>query len=187
MSLALYFPCLLGMQCDGFTIIAADQTNLQSIVLMKNGDDNRFTSCNKKLKKITLQFTALICFRYNLNTVSTVHFARNSLAEILRSNTPSLISMLIGGYDTESGAELYTMDFLGSSVKVPFGSFGFGGIFSLGIMDECYRPSLTVFEAYEVLKLCVKEIQTRLFVNLPSFQVKVVSKEGIQALPIITH
>lgn len=40
-------------------------------------------------------------------------------------------------------------------------------------------------EAYELLKLCIREIQKRLLLNLPSFKVKMVSKHGVTTLPNI--
>jgi 20S proteasome subunit beta 4 len=52
-------------------------------------------------------------------------------------------------------------------------------------MDRYYRPDLTEQEAYEILKKCVAEIQKRLIINLPNFQVKVLDKDGIHALDVI--
>lgn len=40
-------------------------------------------------------------------------------------------------------------------------------------------------EAYEILKLCVKEVHRRLFVSLPNFQVTIVNRDGIKVLPVI--
>ena len=48
-----------------------------------------------------------------------------------------------------------------------------------------YFPDATEEEAYEILKMCVKEVHRRLFVSLPNFQVSVVNREGIKVLPVI--
>lgn len=45
----------------------------------------------------------------------------------------------MGGYDKENGPELYFMDYLASSVKVPFACHGYGGYLSLSIMDRYYK------------------------------------------------
>lgn len=45
---------------------------------------------------------------------------------------------------------------------------------------------LTVDEAYDILKKCIKEIQKRLIVNLANFKVKVVDKDGVRILDDIT-
>ena len=41
-------------------------------------------------------------------------------------------------------------------------------------------------EAVDLLKLCVKEISTRFFINLPRFKVKCITKDGIKVLPDVT-
>lgn len=45
---------------------------------------------------------------------------------------------------------------------------------------------MTETEAYELMKSCVREIQKRLIINLPNFQIKRVDKDGIHKLPDIT-
>ena len=41
-------------------------------------------------------------------------------------------------------------------------------------------------EAYDLMRSCVKEVHKRLIINLPNFQVQVISKEGIKNLEDIT-
>lgn len=53
--------------------------------------------------------------------------------------TPYFVNVLMGGYDKENGPELYFMDYLASSVKVPFACHGYGGYLSLSIMDRYYK------------------------------------------------
>lgn len=45
---------------------------------------------------------------------------------------------------------------------------------------------ITQDEAYEVLRKCAKEIQTRLIINQPKFHVMVVDKNGVRKLEDIT-
>ncbi len=45
---------------------------------------------------------------------------------------------------------------------------------------------MTQDEAYGLMKDCVREIQKRLIINLPSFQVQVVDKNGIKKLDPIS-
>lgn len=49
-----------------------------------------------------------------------------------------------------------------------------------------YFVELTVDEAYDILKKCVKEIQKRLIINLANFKVKIVDKNGVRSLNDIT-
>lgn len=49
-----------------------------------------------------------------------------------------------------------------------------------------YITDSTEEEAYVIMKKCVREIHKRLIVNLPSFKIQKVSKEGIKDLDPIT-
>ena len=47
-------------------------------------------------------------------------------------------------------------------------------------------PDMTRDEAYSLMQDCVKEIQKRLIINLPSFQVQLIDKDGIKKMDNIT-
>ncbi|KAG8236853.1 hypothetical protein J437_LFUL017218 [Ladona fulva] len=100
--------------------------------------------------------------------------------------TPYLVNLMLAGYDDESGAELYYIDHLASLVKVPFAADGYGGYFTLSIMDRYHRKDMKPEEGYELMKKCVREIHKRLIVNLPNFKVQMVDKNGIKDLPVIS-
>ncbi|XP_059058419.1 proteasome subunit beta type-2-like [Achroia grisella] len=201
MANSILLQCLLGMQCQDFAIIAADQINTQSIIVMKDDEDKLLQISDKLVMGVNgdtadmAQFTQFIAKNiqlyemrngYQLDTAAVVHFTRKNLAEAMKGGNPYMVNSLMAGYDEKVGSQLYTMDFIASCVKVPFAAHGFGGILAMGILDRYYKLHLTEAEAYEILKMCVHEIQSRLFINLPKFQVKVVSKKGISTLPAIT-
>jgi 20S proteasome subunit beta 4 len=123
---------------------------------------------------------------YELSPHAAANFTRKNLADFLRSRTPYAVNMLLAGHDDTDGASLYFMDYLASLNKVPYGAHGYGALFSLSIMDRLYRRDLSQDEAVEILKKCLAEVQKRFLINLPAFQVKVVDKDGIHELPIIT-
>jgi 20S proteasome subunit beta 4 len=95
------------------------------------------------------------------------------------------VNLLLGGFSERTGPELYWMDHLASMVKVPFATHGYGGLFSMGVLDRYYRKDLTREEAYDVMKKCVAEVQKRLIINLPNFQVKILDKDGIHSMDVI--
>jgi len=51
------------------------------------------------------------------------------------------VNLLIGGYDDEEKGSLYYMDYLASSVKVPFAVHGYGAMILLGLLDRYHRQS----------------------------------------------
>ena len=51
--------------------------------------------------------------------------------------------MLVGGYDpVDKKAELFYMDHLAASIPVNYYAFGYGGWFTLSVMDRHYRPGM---------------------------------------------
>ncbi|CAH2102992.1 unnamed protein product [Euphydryas editha] len=154
-----------------------------SLVIGVNGDIADTTQFTQYVEK-NLQLY-LMKNKYKLETPAVVHFTRKSIADALRDGNPRIMNMLIAGYDDDHGSQLYTMDFLASCVKVPYAAHGLGGLLSISILDYYYKPTLSEVQAYEVIKLCVREIQKRLFITLPNFLVKSVSKNGVKLLPVI--
>lgn len=53
---------------------------------------------------------------------------------------PYFVNLLMGGYNpATSKTELHYMDYLAASVPVSYYAFGYGGMFTLSIMDQEYR------------------------------------------------
>ena len=126
--------CLIGMQFDDFVMVAADQTNARSIMVMKQ-DQDKFCQLSDRLVMAvsgesgdTTQFAEYIAKNiqlykmrnsYELSPSAAANFTRRNLADYLRSRTPYQVNLLIAGYDTETGKpELYFMDYLASMIKV---------------------------------------------------------------------
>jgi len=194
--------CLIGLQCNDFVLVAADQTSAQSIMVLKS-DTKKYLKLSDRLIMAvsgesgdTTQFAEYVekniqLYKmrngYELSPSAAANFTRRNLADYLRSRTPYQVNLLIAGYDTATNKpELYFMDYLASMIKPPFAAHGYGGFFTTSIMDRCYRPDLTKDEAYNLLTECVKEIQKRLIVNLPNFSVTMIDKDGVTDLKPIT-
>merc|ERR1712173_21810 len=136
------------------------------------------------------QFIAKNCRLYkmqnghDLSPHAAANFTRRNLADYLRSRTPFQVDLLIAGYNKE-GCELYALDYLASMVKVPYAVHGYGGFFASALLDRHYRKNMKTEDAYELLKDCVREIQKRVIINMPSFDVTLVDANGIKKLDTI--
>ncbi|XP_057658391.1 proteasome subunit beta type-2-like [Diorhabda carinulata] len=194
--------CLLGIKFDDFVLIAADMTAAQSIIVMKTDENKLHELSNKLVMAVsgepgdTTQFAEYIAKNiqlykmrntYELSPKEAATFTRRNLADALRSRTPYHVNVLLAGYDEEDGPQLYYMDYLASMACVDYAAHGYGGFFSLSIMDRHYLRSLSKEQGYELLKKCVKEVHERLIINLPNFKVQCIDKNGIQDLPDITR
>ncbi|XP_034951354.1 proteasome subunit beta type-2-like [Chelonus insularis] len=193
--------CLIGIQFNDFVLVAADMTTAQSIMVMKT-DEHKIHKISDKLVMAvsgeqgdSIQFSEYISKNiqlykmrngYELSPKAAAIFTRRKLADYLRSRTPYFVNILMAGYDLETGPELYFIDYLASYVKAPYACHGYGGFFSLSILDRYYKPSMTEDEAYSLMKKCVTEVHKRLIVNLPNFKVQKVTKDGVVDLPPIT-
>jgi len=118
-----------------------------------------------------------------MSTQAAATFTRNQLAEALRKN-PYQVNLLIGGYDEKCGPSLYYMDYLASMHTVKFGAHGYAAAFTLSIMDRYYKKDMTLEEGKDLLRKCIKEVQTRFLINLPKFNVKMANKDGVSEISL---
>ncbi|KAK3606164.1 hypothetical protein CHS0354_010798 [Potamilus streckersoni] len=192
--------CLIGLQGKDFVMVASDTTSARSIVSMKQDYDKMFKLSNNLLMLVTgeagdtVQFAEFIAknvqlykmrYGYDLSPHAAANFTRKNLADYLRSSTPYAVNLLIAGYDKTEGPALYYMDYLASLNKVPFAAHGYGSFFTLSIMDRHYTENITREEAAELLKKCINEIKKRFIVNMPTFKVRIVDKDGTHDQPDI--
>jgi 20S proteasome subunit beta 4 len=119
-----------------------------------------------------------------LETKSAASYIRSTLATALRKN-PYQVNLLLGGVEKETGeASLYFIDYLSSMQKVNFGAHGYGGYFSLSIMDKYYHDNLTLEEGKDIMRKCIAEVQKRLLLNSPAFIYKVITKNGVEVIEL---
>lgn len=192
--------CLIGIQGKDFVLVAADTVSCRSIVSMKQDYDKMHKMSDKLLMLVsgeagdTVQFAEYISKNiqlykmrngYELSPHAAANFTRKNLADYLRSQTPYFVNLLLAGYDKDEGPSLYFMDYLASVNKVPFGAHGYGSFFTVSILDKHYREDITVEQAVALMSKCVNEIKQRFIVNMPTFKVRVIDKDGIRDLPDI--
>ncbi|KAL8584579.1 hypothetical protein ACOMHN_002309 [Nucella lapillus] len=188
--------CLIGIQGKDFVILAADTVSARSIVKMKNDQDKMFPLSHQLLMAVvgepgdTVQFSEYIAKNvqlykmrngYELSPKAAANFTRRNVADALRSQRPKFVNILMAGIDN-SGPSLFFLDYLGALIEVPFAVHGYGGMFTLSIMDRHYKKDMTKDEAVALLQQCVTEIQKRFLVDTPQFKLRMVSKAGVEDL-----
>merc|ERR1712100_560667 len=113
-----------------------------------------------------------------MTTKAAANFTRNELASALRSG-PYQADLLVAGCDA-SGPALYFIDYLASMQKCNKAAHGYGAYFALGIMDRSFKADLTLDEAKEIIRKCIKEMEVLFVMHMGKFIVKVVDKNGIR-------
>ncbi|XP_060948662.1 proteasome subunit beta type-2 [Limanda limanda] len=192
---------LLGITGPDFVLVASDNVAASSIIKMKHDQDKMFKLSEKILLLCvgeagdTVQFAEYIQKNvqlykmrngYELSPSAAANFTRKNLADYLRSRTPYHVNLLLAGYDDTDGPGLFYMDYLSALAKAPFAAHGYGAFLTLSILDRHYRPDLTREEAMDLLKMCVQELNKRFVLNLPSFTVRLIDKDGIHDLEKLT-
>ena len=100
---------------------------------------------------------------------------------LFRSRPFVIVQMLIGGVDS-SGAELYSLDWLGTVTKEKFTATGSGSPYAISLLESEYREDVTPDEA---LKLAVRAIKAATLRDPGSGEgvdLALVSKEGVRII-----
>jgi len=183
---------VFGLVGDGFALVVADTSAVNSILVHKTDEDKVMLLDSHKLLGASgeagdrVQFTEYIQknvhlyqFRNGipLTTDATANFTRGELATALRKS-PYSVNLLLAGYDKGIGPSLYYIDYLATLHKVEKGAFGYGSFFSLSTMDQHYHSGMSLEAAVTLVDQCIKEIRSRLVIAPPNFIIKIVDKDG---------
>ena len=144
-----------------------------------------------ELRPSTLPWTIadapLVLLRHHveLRPRAAAAWIRNELANSLRTRNAYQVNLLLGGFDMPSSSPaLYWVDYLGTSIEVPFAAHGYGAHFTLSTMDRFHRPDMSVQEGIELLKMCIGELKKRFIVDLGTFKVRLVDRDGIKEITL---
>lgn len=116
----------------------------------------------------------------SLDTHAIGNFTRSELATALRRG-PFLTNMVIAGFDSDTNEPcVYWLDYLAMLHKVNAAGHGYGSMFIKSILDNNWHENMQEDEALQLVRTCIREIQTR-FVAAPScYVVKVVDANGVR-------
>lgn len=121
----------------------------------------------------------------DLRPKAAASWIRSQLAESIRSRHPYQVNLLLGGYDDPtSEPALYWIDYLGTLVQVPFAAHGYASYLTLSTMDRYHRPDMSLEEGLHLLKQCINEIRTRFVIDVGSFSVRIITREGVREVAI---
>ncbi|KAF2072392.1 hypothetical protein CYY_006310 [Polysphondylium violaceum] len=118
---------------------------------------------------------------YSLSTPACANFVRSELAASIRSN-PYQVNLILAGFDNDTGASLFFLDYLGSLQKLDFACHGYASYFLLGLLDRHHKTTLSAAEGVDLMRKCVEELQTRFLVN-GKYVLKHISKDGVMVIP----
>lgn len=190
---------LIGFVGDGYSMLVADTQASRSIVQFKDDEDKILALDSHKLVATAgpagdrAHFTEFIQRNvafyelrnsHKLSTHATVSYMRGQLAQALRSRGAYQVNMLVAGYDEGKGPSVYFMDHLAAMIKVEKSAHGYGSYFILSTLDRNWKPNMSVEEGLDLVRLCVKELETRFFLNTGGWKVKIADKDGTREIEL---
>lgn len=190
----------MGIRVQGATLIATSKAATRGISILKDTDDKTRVLNPHNLVAYTgesgdtVQFAEYVQANIQLYTMrenhelspqATASFVRNQLATSIRSRKPYQVNVLIGGYDTKTGAaSLNWIDYLGTQVELPYAAHGYAAFYCMSLFDRHYRADMSVEDGLELMRRGLKELETRMPVDFKGVYVKVVDKDGIRPVDI---
>ncbi|MFX1453203.1 MAG: proteasome subunit beta [Promethearchaeota archaeon] len=125
--------------------------------------------------------TALSSLRkLETNKVMMVKSIVQLAAAILFQNRmfPYITMLVCGGWDKE-GPHLYSLDPFGSILEEKtFTATGSGSIVGIGVLENRYKPNMTIEEGIELVKAAITAARKRDIASGGDFQIAKITKEG---------
>jgi len=98
-----------------------------------------------------------------LSPNAVANFVRGELARSLRSRSPYMVNLLLGGMDPISQEpSLYWVDYLASLAPVPYAAHGYAQFYCLSILDKHHHPDINLEQGLKILEMCTDELKRRL-------------------------
>lgn len=193
----------MGLKIKGGVLVATSKAATRGISVIKVGDDKtRELNTNTLMAYTgeagdTVQFaeyimanTRLYGIRHDveLSPSAVASFTRNQLARALRSRKPYQVNVLIAGFDPKTEkASLNLIDYLASNVELPYAAHGYAAYYTMSLLDRHWKEDMTTEAGIELMRKCIKELQTRLPVDFKGVYVKIVDKEGIRDVSALCY
>ncbi|MBU0760759.1 MAG: proteasome subunit beta [Nanoarchaeota archaeon] len=194
---------IVGIVCKDGVVLGADRRSTaggegMSIVMKKNKQKirnitdhiiasytgsvsdielaNKVLSAELRLKELKTHARPTVAEAANLLAISTYRNIRTP------SMVPSIVGTLIAGVDEDGKASLFTIEPAGSASEVTDfdANFSSGMPYILGLLEKQYHKDVTVKEAIELAKDCIKSAIERDSGSGNGIDVFTITKDGIQ-------
>ena len=119
-----------------------------------------------------------------LSPKAVASFTRRELADSLRSRKPYHINVLIAGTQKSGVPEIYWIDYIANMVPLKFAAHGHASYFCMSLLDRYWQPGMDVAQVKQVMRKCLAALKTRYIANLPTFNINLVTKEGIKEIEL---
>ena len=118
-------------------------------------------------------------YKYSTGVPMKVKAAATLLSNILASARlfPFIIQVLIGGVDS-TGPRLFSLDPFGTLTEEKYVATGSGSPLALGVLEDSFKPEMTVKEAIPIIVRAIKAAMKRDPASGEGFDLAVISHDG---------
>jgi proteasome beta subunit len=96
-----------------------------------------------------------------------------------RKMAPLYTNLVVAGYD-EEGAQLYTLDALGSLIPEDYGTTGTGMLLSIGILEAEYKPDMTIAQGEKLVTKAIRNAIKRDAMSGNGIDLLIITKDGVK-------
>lgn len=190
---------ILGIVCKDGVVIASDRQSTAGTIVMNKASEktkriNDYLLFSGTGMVSSIQRTAkLLAAELKLKELRsksrpTIKQAANLLASITYSTirqpsmVQSIVGSLVGGFNEDGSAELYTIAPDGSVLEVEDydANFGSGMPYVLGLLERQYKKGMSIKEGIELAKEALKSSTQRDIGSGYGIDVFTITKEGIK-------
>ncbi|KAM0853192.1 hypothetical protein ACQ4PT_051254 [Festuca glaucescens] len=173
---------VFGVVGGGFAVVAAGTSAQRSSYVFSNPDHDRVTRLGSHLL-LGVSGVHGDCLRLREETRASVSTDKISSAAGAADAARGAVlacaqsaNAMIASYDMSEGPTMYAVGGTAPPHRVDkYGAAGCGAGLCTPVMDEHYRPGMTVKEAVAIVDRCIKQVRR---IGLASFVIMVVDKDG---------
>ncbi|MCW4024661.1 MAG: archaeal proteasome endopeptidase complex subunit beta [Candidatus Bathyarchaeota archaeon] len=183
----------IGVVCSDGVILASEKRVTYGNFIMSKGGKKVF----KVTERIGVACAGLVgdmqilareveaqanLFSMDVGRSITVKAASKLMANILfnRRYAPLITQTIVGGLD-EDGASLYVLDVLGSLIPDKYAVVGSGTETAMGVLEEGYKPEMTIQEAKDLVVRSIKSAISRDAMSGDGLDMLFITKDGVTA------
>lgn len=191
---------ILGIRTADLVLLATSKAFTRGISVLKDTDDKTRLLSPHNLMAFTgelgdtVQFAEYVQANIQLYTMrenevelsprATASFVRNQLATLIRLRKPYQVNVLLGGVDALGAPALYWIDYLGTQTELPYAAHGYAAFYCSSLFDKHYKQNMTLDEGLALLKMSLRELETRMPIDFKGVYVKVVDAAGIREVEV---
>jgi len=120
-------------------------------------------------------------FRLEVGRSISVRAVAKLMSNLLfrRRLFPLITQTVVGGID-EDGPSLYVLDLLGSNIPDNYTAVGSGAEMAIGVLEESYKPDMTVEEGRNLAVRAIKSAISRDVMSGDGIDLLIITKDGVK-------